>query len=105
PNEFRPERFDNWKPNPNTLVPQGGGSQETNLRCVGEALTIELLKLFAGRLVNDMSYTVPEQELEPDMSRAPALVPSGFEITEVRLNSATPPAIDDSSSTKAAHSY
>jgi fatty-acid peroxygenase len=104
PEEFRPERFDNWKPTPNTLVPQGGGNQETNHRCVGEALTIELLKMVVDRLVNDMDYTVPEQNLEPDMSRAPALIPSGFEITDVRLNSATPPALDDSSSTKAAHS-
>lgn len=103
PNEFRPERFDNWKPNANTLVPQGGGNQETNHRCVGEALTIELLKLFADRLVNDMRYTVPEQNLEPDMRRAPALIPSGFEIAEVQLTGMPNLANDDSSATAVAY--
>lgn len=90
PQQFQPHRFDHWVPNPNTLVPQGGGHQETNHRCVGEALTIELLKLVADRLVNSMSYDVPPQDLEPDIRRVPAMIPSGLEITAVRLTPSIP---------------
>jgi fatty-acid peroxygenase len=90
PQEFRPERFDNWIENRNTLVPQGGGRQETNHRCVGEALTIELIKLAADLLVNRIEYKVPPQDLELDMQRLPALPPSRMEIVGVRRRSDLP---------------
>ena len=72
PDEFRPERIRNWKPNPYTLIPQGGGDTQRDHRCPGEWITLELMKRATWFLAN-ADYTLPPQDLEIDMQRLPAL--------------------------------
>lgn len=84
PNEFRPERFENWDGSPFDLIPQGGGDYWTNHRCAGEWITIiimeETMKYFASRV----TYDVPEQDLTVDLNSIPGYIKSGFIIENVR---------------------
>jgi fatty-acid peroxygenase len=84
PERFRPERFTGRPGDPFTLVPQGGGDHFTGHRCAGEWITIELLKRAVANLTGAMSYQVPPQDLALELSRTPALPPSGFLIDAVR---------------------
>jgi fatty-acid peroxygenase len=61
--EFRPERFLEQLPNPYAFVPQGGGDPAAGHRCPGEAVSVELTKLFASVFCRDLTYTVPDQDL------------------------------------------
>jgi cytochrome P450 len=62
PEQFMPERFREWRGDPYTLIPQGGGAFETGHRCPGEWLTIALIKK-AVRQLSDTRYSVPDQDL------------------------------------------
>ncbi|MDG4796118.1 cytochrome P450 [Micromonospora sp. WMMD1082] len=84
PEQFRPERFAGWRGDPFTLIPQGGGGHLTGHRCAGEWITIELMKRAVNLLTDAMRYDVPPQDLSVDLSRMPALPPSGFVVTAVR---------------------
>lgn len=66
------------------MVPQGGGDALRNHRCPGEGITIALLKETVTFLTSRLTYQVPVQDLELDMSRAPALPRSGFVLSGVR---------------------
>lgn len=83
PNEFQPERFRSWAANPYNFIPQGGGDQHVNHRCPGEAIAIELLKVASTFLADGINYDVPEQDLEIDFTRVPALPKSHFVIGKV----------------------
>lgn len=84
PESFRPERFHRWSGSAFTLIPQGAGDFATGHRCPGEWATIELMKRAVRLLVHEMAYEVPEQDLEVDLSRMPAIPGSRFTIRNVR---------------------
>lgn len=84
PNEFIPERFEHWDKSPFDLIPQGGGDYVTGHRCAGEWLTIEVMKKCLDILVNKMTYTVPEQDLEMSMNTMPSVPKSGFIISDIK---------------------
>ena len=84
PDEFEPERFRRWDESPFNFIPQGGGDHYVDHRCPGEWIAIELMKQAADFLTRRISYDVPDQNLEIDWSRLPALPRSRFVISNVR---------------------
>ena len=82
--EFIPERFENWKGSPFAFVPQGGGDHHAGHRCAGEWMTVMVMQSFFKYLTENISYTVPEQDLEYDMTRMPTMPRSKFIISHVR---------------------
>jgi fatty-acid peroxygenase len=87
PERFDPERFRDWRGDPYSLVPQGGGDHATGHRCAGEWATVEVMKAAVGELLA-MRYEVPEQDLRVELSRMPAKPRSGMVLTNVRPASA-----------------
>ncbi|QIH74593.1 cytochrome P450 [Brevundimonas mediterranea] len=77
PEEFRPERFIDGAGDPFGLIPQGGGDPATGHRCPGESIVIDLMERAVG-LLADLSYRLPDQDLDIDFRRLPALPRSGF---------------------------
>lgn len=84
PERFRPERFLQRTAGPFEFVPQGGGDPDRGHRCPGEAVALELTKAATLWLVEGLRYDVPDQALDPDMTRLPALPPDGFVIAGIR---------------------
>jgi len=83
PNEFIPERFDNWKDDHFTFIPQGGGNYDNGQRCAEELATIEIMKESFFFLANNLSYKVPKQNLDYPLCRIPTLPKSKFIINRV----------------------
>lgn len=90
PEVFQPERFREWDGNPFSFIPQGGGNHDVNHRCPGEWITIGLMKQAADVLARRIGYHVPEQDLQLDYSRLPALPRSRFIICRVREAASAP---------------
>ncbi|TVR73924.1 MAG: cytochrome P450 [Sphaerobacteraceae bacterium] len=86
PDEFRPERFQEWDESAYSLIPQGGGDHYRNHRCPGEWITIDLMKVAVRKLVSEMEYDIPEQDLEIDMTQMPTAPSSRFIIQNVRTS-------------------
>ncbi len=86
PTIFQPERFNNWRENPYTLIPQGGATHYEHHRCPGEWLTMDIMKASLELLVHHMSYEVPAQNLHYRMTKMPSTPKSGFIITNVKVN-------------------
>jgi len=84
PEEFRPERFRRWDGNPFNFIPQGGGNHDLNHRCPGEWITIELMKVSCEFLAVNMEYDLPDQDLQIDVTRLPAVPKSRFVMCNVR---------------------
>ena len=84
PEAFDPDRFRNFEITPYNLVPQGGGDHDTGHRCPGEWVVIDLMKTVLRLLTATMTYDVPPQDLEVDLSRMPTAPASGFVIANVR---------------------
>ncbi|CAM4207262.1 Fatty-acid peroxygenase [Lacicoccus alkaliphilus] len=82
--EFRPERFRDWKESPFSFVPQGGGDFHAGHRCAGEWLTVMVMRSTFEYLTKSITYEVPKQNLEYDMTRIPAFPKSKFIITNVK---------------------
>lgn len=91
PEAFRPERFRAWDVSPCNFISQGGGDPFEGHRCAGEWLTIECLKTAIRLLASAMEYDVPQQDLNIDLSRMPAIPESRFIIRQVRRH-----ALEDS---------
>ncbi|MEK4030632.1 MULTISPECIES: cytochrome P450 [Bacillaceae] len=85
PEEFRPERFAEWKESPFSFIPQGGGDHYMGHRCAGEWVTVLVMKESLKFLTKNVAYDVPEQDLTYDMSRIPSLPESRFIIKNVQL--------------------
>lgn len=83
PDEFIPERFENWKGSPFAFVPQGGGDHHAGHRCAGEWMTVMVMQAFFKYLTENITYTVPEQDLSYDMTRMPTMPKSRFLISNV----------------------
>ncbi|HET8728274.1 MAG TPA: cytochrome P450, partial [Alphaproteobacteria bacterium] len=90
PEEFRPERFRHWTGSAFDFIPQGGGGHDTGHRCAGEWVTIELMKRAVGLLTTAMRYDVPDQDLQINLTRIPAIPNSRFVIRNVRASSSAP---------------
>lgn len=84
PEEFRPERFRRWDGNPFNFIPQGGGNHDLNHRCPGEGITIELMKVSCEFLAANIEYDLPDQDLQIDVTRLPAVPKSRFVMCNVR---------------------
>lgn len=84
PNVFIPERFMNRQEAPYDFIPQGGGSYKKGTRCPGERITLELMKLSADILVNDLDYQVPLQDLSVNYRRIPTFPRSKFVINKIK---------------------
>lgn len=80
---FRPERFQRWRDNGFSLIPQGGGDTLQSHRCPGEAITIALMKSAVRMLTERIAYDVPPQDLRLDMRTVPAIPASRFVMTNV----------------------
>jgi fatty-acid peroxygenase len=79
PDRFDPDRYAGRPPDPDSLIPQGGGDAATGHRCPGERVAIELIKVSAALLAG-LDYDVPAQDLGVRLSRMPTLPRSGFRI-------------------------
>lgn len=84
PDDFYPERFQEWDGSHYDLIPQGGGEYITGHRCPGEWLTIEVMKRCLDLMVNKMDYVVPEQDLTLSMTKMPSVPKSGFMLSDVK---------------------
>jgi fatty-acid peroxygenase len=84
PEVFDPDRFKGRDIRPFDFLAQGGGNVSTGHRCPGEKITIALLETALQFLITQMTYTVPQQDLSIDLSRMPAVVKSGFKISNVK---------------------
>lgn len=82
PETFDPERFRQREVDAWQLIPQGGGDHHINHRCPGEWITLRLMEETIRQL-DAMHWTVPEQNLEIDLSEIPALPESGMILREV----------------------
>jgi len=84
PNEFRPERFKEWKGSLFDFIPQGGGDPAKGHRCPGEGITVEVMKASLNFLVNKIEFEVPEQGLSYSLAKMPTLPESGFVMSTIR---------------------
>lgn len=84
PQAFRPERFAAWDGSPYSLIPQGTGDHANGHRCPGETITIALIAAAATLLTEEITYTVPEQDLRVDTTAFPALPKSRMVLEGVR---------------------
>lgn len=84
PNEFNPARFKDWDKSPFDFIPQGGGDYITGHRCAGEWLTISAMQKVLNLLINQMEYTVPEQDLSMSMKEMPSVPKSQFIMDNIR---------------------
>lgn len=84
PEAFAPERFRDWRGDPDTLIPQGGGDPATDHRCPGEPMTIALMKEAVRLLTRSVTYSVPVQDLSVRLDRGPALPGEGVLLTDVQ---------------------
>lgn len=86
PDKFDPDRFRTESPDEFTFIPQGGGDPRRHHRCAGELVAVELMKLSA-RILANLDYEVPAQNLRVDFARLPALPTSGFIMRRVSPSS------------------
>lgn len=84
PEQFRPERFNDWDESPNNFIPQGGGDHHHHHRCAGEWMTIEIMKAAVRILTQSMTYDVPPQDLGINLRRLPAIPKSRFLMSNIR---------------------
>lgn len=90
PNQFIPERFKDWNGSPFSFIPQGGGDHYTGHRCAGEWMTVMVMQSFFKYFTENISYTVPEQDLSYDMTRLPTMPKSRFIISNVKKVKSSP---------------
>jgi fatty-acid peroxygenase len=85
PYEFRPERFAEKTYDLFSPIPQGGGDRRITHRCPGEDITLTLMSTALLMLQRGMTYEVPEQNLNIDFRRLPALPHSRFMVRGVKV--------------------
>ncbi|MGI0107725.1 cytochrome P450 [Salinimicrobium sp. WS361] len=84
PNAFYAERFSTWDGSAFNFIPQGGGDHVHNHRCAGEWITINITRITLNYLVEKMTYQIPKQDLEIELSRIPTIPKSRLKMTNVR---------------------
>ncbi|KHE67776.1 cytochrome P450 [Halobacillus sp. BBL2006] len=85
PDEFQPERFQDWKGGLFDLIPQGGGDYYKGHRCPGEWPTLEVLQASFRFMSKHLHYTVPKQDYSYNLRKMPALPKSGFIMKNVSM--------------------
>lgn len=85
PDEFKPERFLERDVSAFDYIPNGGGDTMHGHRCAGEAWVQSCLKQALHVLANEISFEVPPQALEYDLSRIPTRPESGVLLKNVHL--------------------
>ncbi|OZS78673.1 cytochrome P450 [Tetzosporium hominis] len=83
-NEFRPDRFKEWKGSLFDFIPQGGGDPAKGHRCPGEGITVEVMKATLEFLTIKIEFDVPNQDLSYSLVKMPTLPVSGFEMRNIR---------------------
>lgn len=83
PQLFDPDRF-SGEINPHVFIPQGGGDYFVDHRCAGDETTVRVLEEFARFLTDDVTYSVPPQDMTVDPGRIPAQPASGMVISDLR---------------------
>ncbi|WP_430297694.1 cytochrome P450 [Sinomonas sp. B1-1] len=81
PESFDPDRFHRWNPDPNTLIPQGGGDVVTGHRCPGEGATLGLISSAARVVGEHPEFEARIQDLTIDLRHMPAAPRSGVVLT------------------------
>jgi len=66
-------------------MPQGGGNIHTGHRCAGDIITLKVMMAFTDYLVNNIEYTVPNQDLCIPLNQIPTLPRSGFIMKNVKM--------------------
>ncbi|WMT89567.1 cytochrome P450 [Pelagibacterium sp. H642] len=84
PRQFDPHRDISWRYQDHAFIPQGGGDARITHRCPGEAFTVAAIREATRLLVEEMEFTIPQQDLEIAPNRIPARPPSGLVLTDVR---------------------
>ncbi|MDL4841228.1 cytochrome P450 [Aquibacillus rhizosphaerae] len=84
PNQFRPDRFIDWKGSLFEFIPQGGGDPAKGHRCPGEGITVEIMKASLDFLANSIDFEVPNQDLNYSLEEMPSLPKSGFVMSNIK---------------------
>ena len=87
PDLFQPVRFKNWKGNPFSFIPQGGGDHYLGHRCAGEWITVDVMKISLDFFVNRISYELPKQDLSYSYVNMPSIPKSKMILQNVQLRS------------------
>jgi fatty-acid peroxygenase len=86
PELFDPLRFRAETLNPYSFIPQGPGDPFQHHRCPGERIAVELMKMAAHMLTDELTYAVrADQDLSIEWSKLPPLPRSRFLMQRVRL--------------------
>lgn len=85
PEDFKPERFLERDISAFDYIPNGGGDTTQGHRCAGEMWVKKCLEQALHVLVNEISYEVPPQPLDYDLSRIPTRPRSGLILKNVHL--------------------
>lgn len=85
PDLFQPERFKEWNESPFSFIPQGGGEHISGHRCAGEWITILVMNICLDYLVNQLRFSVPEQDLSFDMAKFPTIPKSRVILSNIKM--------------------
>lgn len=85
PDQFDPRRSCSWQTQGFDLIPQGAGQVMRTHRCPGERLTVAVMRRALAFLTEEMSFTVPEQDLRMPPSRIPARPKEGLVLRQIRV--------------------
>lgn len=85
PELFQPERFKDWNESPFSFIPQGGGDHLSGHRCAGEWITILVMNICLDYLVNQLNYSIPEQDLSFDMAKFPTIPKSKIILSNLTI--------------------
>nr|WP_249435759.1 cytochrome P450 [Paenibacillus sp. Marseille-Q4541] len=84
PEQFKPDRFKDWRGTPFNFIPQGGGDHDTGHRCAGEFITLEIMKESLDYLANKITYDIPEQDFSYSFNDMPSLPHSNIVLKNIR---------------------
>lgn len=83
PEQFHPDRFENWNESPFTFIPQGGGDVDFGHRCAGEHVTIAIMRETIDVFLNRYRYEVPPQDFSYSLVDLPSLPKSGLVLKRI----------------------
>ena len=83
PEQFHPDRFENWNESPFTFIPQGGGDVDFGHRCAGEHVTIAIMRETIDVFLNRYRYEVPPQDFSYIFVDLPSLPKSGLVLKRI----------------------
>lgn len=84
PERFLPDRGSDWREENEAFCPQGAGAVQTTHRCPGERITVALIAAGLDVLCRHLTWTAPEQDLAPKLSRIPTQPGKGVVLQSIR---------------------